>query len=83
MSTGIVSTARVTHATPAASYAYSPDRNWESDKDIEPDTCVGVIDDIAVQLLEQNNYMNVSLVTRRCVHVDNVDNTYHTYGLYI
>ena len=33
-STGIVSTAKVTHATPGACYAHSPDRNWESDKDI-------------------------------------------------
>ena len=27
---GIVSTARVTHATPAAAYAVSADRNWEA-----------------------------------------------------
>ena len=27
--TGVVSTARITHATPAAAYAHSPDRNWE------------------------------------------------------
>lgn len=29
MSTGIISTARITHATPAATYAKSPDRSWE------------------------------------------------------
>ncbi|XP_068755644.1 alkaline phosphatase-like [Montipora capricornis] len=34
MSTGIVSTARVTHATPASAYAYTADRDWECDKDI-------------------------------------------------
>ena len=33
-STGIISTARLTHATPAACYAHSPDRDWESDADI-------------------------------------------------
>lgn len=33
-STGVVSTARLTHATPAACYAHSPARDWESDKDI-------------------------------------------------
>jgi alkaline phosphatase len=33
-STGVVSTARVTHATPGACYAHSPDRDWESDYDI-------------------------------------------------
>nr|WP_086937758.1 alkaline phosphatase [Thaumasiovibrio occultus] len=27
---GVVSTARLTHATPAATYAYSADRNWEN-----------------------------------------------------
>lgn len=30
-STAMVTTARVTHATPATTYAHSPDRNWESD----------------------------------------------------
>lgn len=34
LSTGIISTARLTHATPAACYAHSPDRDWESDGDI-------------------------------------------------
>ena len=30
MSTGIVTTARVTHATPAASYAHCASRDWEA-----------------------------------------------------
>lgn len=34
-STGIVSTARVTHATPAATYAKSADRDWEDISDME------------------------------------------------
>ena len=34
MSTGLVTTARVTHATPSALYAHCPDRNWESDYDL-------------------------------------------------
>ena len=34
MSTGIVTTARITHATPACAYAHSANRNWESDGDI-------------------------------------------------
>ncbi|MEL7729752.1 alkaline phosphatase [Citromicrobium bathyomarinum] len=33
---GIVSTARLTHATPAAVYGHNPDRNWESDADMPP-----------------------------------------------
>ena len=31
MSTGIVSTTRITHATPACAYAHSADRHWEND----------------------------------------------------
>lgn len=34
LATGIVSTARITHATPAAAYAKSPSRDWESTKDL-------------------------------------------------
>ncbi|NOZ66213.1 MAG: alkaline phosphatase [Alphaproteobacteria bacterium] len=34
LNTGIITTARLTHATPAAAYAHSPERNWESDGDI-------------------------------------------------
>ncbi len=33
-STGVVSTARVTHATPGACFAHTADRDWESDSDI-------------------------------------------------
>ena len=35
MSTGVVSTARVTHATPASTFAHSASRLWESDADKE------------------------------------------------
>ncbi|CAG5131710.1 unnamed protein product, partial [Candidula unifasciata] len=31
-STGVVTTTRITHATPGASYSHSPDRDWESDR---------------------------------------------------
>ncbi len=36
-STGIISTARITHATPAATYAKSADRNWEDISDMPED----------------------------------------------
>ncbi|MFZ2450544.1 MAG: alkaline phosphatase [Methylovulum miyakonense] len=48
-STGIVSTARVTHATPAANYAHTPERNWEGDFN-QPAGCA--VPDIARQLIE-------------------------------
>lgn len=31
LATGVVSTARITHATPAAAYAHTPNRDWEND----------------------------------------------------
>ena len=53
-STGVVSTARLTHATPAACYAHTADRNWEADGDIKtwrPDAYQAKFPDIALQLL--------------------------------
>ncbi|MEQ1544759.1 alkaline phosphatase [Methyloglobulus sp.] len=47
--TGIVSTARITHATPAANYAHTPERNWEADSN-QPAGCA--VPDIARQLVE-------------------------------
>lgn len=46
---GVISTARITHATPAATYAHSVDRNWEIDSELPKGvTC----HDIARQLIE-------------------------------
>jgi alkaline phosphatase len=52
LSTGVVSTARVTHATPAACYAHSADRDWESDADTPAAQLSAGAKDIARQLLE-------------------------------
>jgi alkaline phosphatase len=55
LSTGVVSTARLTHATPGACYAHTADRNWESDRDIftrRKDAHEAKFPDIARQLLE-------------------------------
>ena len=49
-STGVVTTARLTHATPAATYAHVPERNWEDDDDL-PEDAAGC-KDIARQLIE-------------------------------
>ena len=51
MATGVVSTARLTHATPAATYSHSADRNWESDADLPPEAVADGCTDIASQLL--------------------------------
>jgi alkaline phosphatase len=52
-STGLVSTARITHATPAANYAHTADRDWESDAAVS-ETCRSTAIDIAAQLLAFN-----------------------------
>lgn len=49
---GIVTTTSVTHATPAATYAHSPERNWESDKDLSLKAKAKGCRDIASQLAE-------------------------------
>lgn len=52
LDTGVVTTTRITHATPAATYAHSPERNWESDADM-PDTAKQQgCKDIAQQLVD-------------------------------
>lgn len=50
-STGIISTARITHATPAATYAKSADRNWEDVSDMPADAVTAGCVDIAAQLI--------------------------------
>jgi alkaline phosphatase len=52
LSTGIVSTARLTHATPAACYAHSPERDWESDAELSAGARAADFKDIARQLIE-------------------------------
>jgi alkaline phosphatase len=57
--TGVVSTARLTHATPAANYSHTAVRDWESDREIRSyETSAGLpagactVKDIARQLIE-------------------------------
>lgn len=50
MSTGIVSTARLTHATPAAVYAHSPIRRWEADVNLTEEAKENGCKDIASQI---------------------------------
>lgn len=51
MATGIVSTARLTHATPAATWAHVPDRNWENDTAMPAHAAAQGCVDIARQLV--------------------------------
>lgn len=52
LSTGVVTTARLTHATPAATYAHVPERNWEDDHDLPQVAKEAGCKDIARQLIE-------------------------------
>jgi len=68
-STGIVTTTRVTHATPAATYAKSVNRDWEDNSDL-PASAIDAshrCSDIATQLIEfetnlKNRYPNAHLI---------------------
>ena len=51
-STGVVTTARLTHATPGACYAHTADRDWESDANLSADARTNNFPDIARQLIE-------------------------------
>ena len=52
LKTGIVSTARITHATPAGSYAHAANRNWEDSASLPPEAKAAGCKDIAQQLLD-------------------------------
>ncbi len=52
MSTGVVTTARITDASAAAAYAHGPERNWESDKELPDEARRNGCIDFARQLVE-------------------------------
>jgi alkaline phosphatase len=70
LATGIISTARVTHATPAATYAKSADRNWEDISDMPEAAISGGCKDIADQFVNFENYLESRYVG---VDVDGID----------
>ena len=50
----------MTHATPAAAYCHTVDRNWESDGEV-PQAARGKCKDIAAQLIDDNPNIKVSV----------------------
>ncbi|XP_035697212.1 alkaline phosphatase, tissue-nonspecific isozyme-like [Branchiostoma floridae] len=60
-SVGIVATARVTHATPAGTYAYAANRAWEHDGKMPSEAKALGCTDIAQQLVEDNPFIKVIL----------------------
>ncbi|KAK5872043.1 hypothetical protein PBY51_012778 [Eleginops maclovinus] len=59
-SVGIVTTTRVNHATPSASYAHSVDRDWYSDNEMPAEALRDGCKDIARQLFE--NIPNIDVI---------------------
>jgi alkaline phosphatase len=51
-STGVVTTSRITHATPSVAYAHSANRSWEDDKDMKKAKNASACKDIARQLIK-------------------------------
>jgi alkaline phosphatase len=51
-SVGVISTARITHATPAAMYGHVVDRGWETKEDIDPKAAKFGCKSLSDQLLE-------------------------------
>ncbi|XP_050415131.1 alkaline phosphatase [Patella vulgata] len=58
-SVGVVTTSRITHATPAAAYAHSAERDWENDANLND--VEGNCTDIAKQLIMDNPDIEVIL----------------------
>jgi alkaline phosphatase len=52
MATGAVTTTRITHATPAATYGHNPERNWEGDADLPAEAKAAGCTDFAAQLID-------------------------------
>ncbi|MFU8816990.1 MAG: alkaline phosphatase [Pseudomonadales bacterium] len=60
--TGVVTTTRITHATPAATFAHVPNRNWESDAQLPPEAVAEGCRDIARQLVEFDHGDGIEVV---------------------
>ncbi|QYK02332.1 alkaline phosphatase [Shewanella psychrotolerans] len=73
LSTGVVSTARITHATPAATYAHSPERNWEADSNLTAEAIANECKDIAYQMVmrDKDNALSVALGGGRRAFIPN------------
>lgn len=52
LASGVVTTTRLTHATPAAAFAHVPERDWESDADMPAEAPAAGCKDIAAQLID-------------------------------
>ena len=72
MSTGLVSTARLTHATPASAYAEAVNRNWENDAELPDDVETAACPDIARQFIDwpEGDHFEIALAGGRAHFLD-------------
>ncbi|XP_023300319.2 alkaline phosphatase [Lucilia cuprina] len=77
MLTGFVTNTRVTHATPAALYAHTPDRRWECEQKMPIEAQNEGCKDIARQLIEDLTGQNINVIMGggRQMLVSNVSDT--------
>ena len=62
LATGVVSTARVTHATPGATFAHTPERDWEVDTGMPASARAAGCEDVAAQFLSFDHGDGVDLL---------------------
>ena len=62
MASALVTTTRITHATPAALYAHSPDRNWEGDAAMPESARAAGCTDLAAQLIAHQDHGGPQIV---------------------
>ncbi len=60
-SVGIISTARITHATPAAVFGHADSRGWEADRDIPEEVKEYGCKSLAAQLVDPTTPINLAL----------------------
>ena len=60
--TGIISTARITHATPAATYGHTPNRGWEADSVLPPAAAEAGCVDLARQMIEFDHGDGIEII---------------------
>jgi len=60
-SVGVISTARITHATPAAMFGYADSRDWEADKDIPVKAAEFGCRSLSAQLVDPAAPVNLAL----------------------
>ena len=68
-STGVVTTAHITHASPAGNYAHTAERHWYADDDLSREAVNSGCVDIARQFLQSSDKITVRRRPRGGAHI--------------